>query len=122
MSGPRCTCGVYETAHVEGRGCGDYRRASALRLWLIDHSPWRHVVGSAWLALPEKWRWSVVGRIHDRRPDLCWCDLVDCAQLDAKKDDFRGHWGCGCDVPLPIHNRRPDYGSCYCQPPVGWVA
>ena len=70
----------------------------------------------AWLAIPEGWRWAVVFQMHKRRPDLCWCEFVDSAYIDIKKDDFRGANGCGCDVPLPTEVGAPRPGWCYCAP------
>lgn len=104
-------CGVYRHLHPTPR-CEKSRRS----FWWDRHLPIRHLAGLLWLALPEKWRWSVVARLYDRRPHLCWCDLVDTALLDAKKDDYRGQWGCGCDVPLPAEVGEPRPGGCYCIP------
>lgn len=81
----------------------------------------RHIAGRSWLALPEKRRWSFVSWLHKRRPHLCWCDFVDAAHLDFKKDDYRGDNGCGCDVPLPTDAGEPRIGRCYCEPPVEQV-
>ena len=115
---PRCRCGVYEWAHREGRGCGQYRKASRLRLWHMDHSLWRHVAGSVWLALPSKARWRIVGWMH--RPGVCWCDLVDAAMADTKRADYRKPYGCLCNVPLPTDAGPPRPGECYCDPPADW--
>ena len=104
-------CGVYRHLHPTSR-CAKPR----VSFWWDRHSPIRHVAGIVWLALPEKWRWSVVTRVGERHPNLCWCDLVDAAMLDGKKSDFRGENGCGCDVPLPHEVGEPRPGECYCPP------
>ena len=112
MTDPRPTCGrcgVYRDLHPTA-GC----EKSRYSFWWDRHEPVRHVKGATWLALPEKWRWSIVGRFHERHPDLCWCDMVDSAYLDVKKDDYRKPWGCGCDVPLPSDAGEPRPGYCYC--------
>lgn len=120
MSDPRCRCGVYERVHREGHPrahltCGNYREASRLRLWFMDHSVWRHVVGWVWLSLPSKARWRIV-RWFDR-PGVCWCDLVDAAWKPGNcRDDFQRPNGCGCDVPLPWDAGVPRPGECYCAP------
>jgi hypothetical protein len=108
-------CGVYRHLHPTAR-CTRPR----LSFWWDRHSPVRAAAGTVWLALPEKVRWSVVRRMSDRRPELCWCDFVDAAMLDSKKrtGDFDGRYGCHCDVPLPTDVRPPRPGECYCPP---WV-
>jgi len=97
------------------------RPSPITRLWMRvpffgEHYFWRHVAGRLWLALPERRRWDVVSWYYERHPEVCWCDLVDAAYLDIKKDDYLGVNGCGCDVPLPL-NARPPRGMCYCTPP-----
>jgi hypothetical protein len=89
---------------------------SRYSFWWDRHSPVDHVAGTLWLNIPEKWRWIVVGWFYDRHPDRCWCDLVDAALLDLKKDDYRKPNGCGCDVPLPTDAGEPRPGWCYCEP------
>ena len=106
----RCRCGVYEYAHAQGRGCGDFHRAGRLKSWYLDHSLWPHVVGCLWLHTPERWRWRVVGWLD--RPSVCWCDLCDSAGLWSAED-----YACGCDVPLPWDAGAPRPGWCYCPPP-----
>lgn len=110
---PTCgRCGVYRHLHPTRVGCQKPR----LSFWWDRHSPARHVAGRLWLALPERWRFSVVHRVNTRRPDLCWCDLVDAAYLDQRKSDFKGSYGCACDIPLPTDARPPRAGACYCPP------
>lgn len=112
---PRCHCGVYEWAHLAGRGCGNYRKASRLRLWHRDHLLRRHVAGWVWLHVPSKWRWRIVGWFN--RDGVCWCDLVDAAHgPDAKREDYKRPYGCLCDVPLPTDAGAPRPGWCYCDP------
>lgn len=114
----RCRCGVYESAHIEGRGCGDYRKASRLRLWWREHYKWRHIVGWVWLHLTPKMRWWIVDRYYKRYPGLCWCDLVDSAyKPEQMPEDFRRPHGCLCDVPLPTDAGVARPGDCYCMPP-----
>ena len=109
---PACgRCGVYRNLHPT-TDCANPRRSH----WWDRHAPIRHVAGLAWLALPEKVRWQVVARLHKRKPHLDWCQYVDCAYLDSKKDDYRGRWSCRCDVPLPIGITEPRPGWCYCLP------
>lgn len=111
----RCRCGVYKYAHEAGRGCGNYRIASTLRLWHMDHILWRHIVGRAWIALPSKWRWRIIEWFN--KPGVCWCDLVDAAHSpDVYQSDYKKPDGCPCDVPLPFNARAPRPGECYCTP------
>ena len=111
---PICRCGVWRSAHDEGRGCGNYRQAGPVRRWLLDHAPTRHIIGRLWLALPEKRRWDAVTWLHARRPEACWCDLVDAAYIDSKRDAY----ACGCEVPLPLPLTTPRLGGCYCTRPI----
>jgi len=106
-------CGVYRHLHPTAR-CERSRPS----FWWDRHSLVRHVAGLLWLALPEKWRWDVVTRLHKRRPHLCWCQFVDAAHLSDKRGDYRRPWGCGCDVPLPSEVGEPRPSGCYCSPPV----
>lgn len=106
-------CGVYRHLHPTKGGCEKSRRS----WWWDEHYPIRHVLGIAWLALSEKRRWSIVSWYYDRHPDVCWCELVDAAYLDIKKDDYRKPNGCGCDVGRPTDAGAPRYGFCYCTPP-----
>ena len=111
----RCRCGVWESAHLAGRGCGNYRKGSRLRLWRMDHLLRRHVAGWLWLRVPLKWRLRVIERLH--RPDICWCDLVGAAYGPENfKTDYRSPYGCLCDVPLPTDAGPPQPGKCYCEP------
>ena len=104
-------CGVYRHLHPTDR-CERSRRE-----WPWDtHYLHRHVVGTIWLALPERARWRIVGWYHKARPHLCWCDLVDAAYQDIKKDDYRKPYGCACDVTLPTDAGSPRPGWCYCPP------
>lgn len=106
---PTCGgCGVYRDLHPT-RTCEKPR----LSFWWDRHFLWRHLAGRAWLALPEKARWKVVGWIYDHQPNLCWCDLVDAAYIAHKRDDFTDPHGCACDIPLPFDARIPS-GNCYC--------
>lgn len=105
-------CGVYRRLHPVDR-CKGFRAS----WWWDRHLPVRHFAGVAWLTLPDSLRWRIVGAIYDRRPHLCWCEFVDAAYLDDKRDDYKGEWGCGCDVPLPIGVGLPRPGWCYCAPP-----
>lgn len=82
-----------------------------------EHFLWRHVVGRVWLTIPESWRWKYVNWYDERKGETVdWCQLVNCAYLDIKKDDYE----CMCDVPLPWDAGAPRYGWCYCTPPEGW--
>ncbi len=110
---PTCgRCGVYRHLHPTRFGC----EVPRLSYWWDRHSLVRHVAGRLWLALPEKRRWDIICWLYERHPDHCWCQYVDSAYLDIKKDDYRGDNGCGCDVPLPTQVGAPVYGSCYCTP------
>lgn len=104
-------CGVYRDLHPTPR-CAKSRHS----FWWNRHSPAKHVIGTIWLNIPEKWRWSIIVAYHSRHPELCWCDMVDSAHLDYKRDDYRKPWGCGCDVSLPTESGLPRYGFCYCEP------
>lgn len=88
-----------------------------LSFWWDRHGIVRHWAGVLWLALPERHRWTIVHWHYKRHPEVCWCELVDAAYLDVKKEDYRKPWGCGCDVPLPTEAGLPRYGWCYCMPP-----
>ena len=110
-------CGVYRHLHPTRTGCQTPR----LSWWWHRHYLHRHVLTRAWWAMPERARWWVAARIHEARPHLCWCNLVD-AVIDAqddRRDDYRGEHGCACDAPLPIDAGLPRPGSCYCPPPGG---
>jgi hypothetical protein len=48
-----------------------------------------------------------------RHRHLCWCDFVDAALLDNKRDDYEDDL---CDVPLPFGVGLPRPGWCYCPP------
>lgn len=104
-------CGVYRHLHPTAR-CAKPRR----EWWWDRHFLLRHVAGRLWLTLPEKRRWDFVSWYHVRHPELCWCDLVDAAYLDIKRDDYFKPWGCACDVPLPTDARPPRPFGCYCTP------
>jgi hypothetical protein len=104
MSASRCKCGVYEWVHIEGRGCGNYRKASRARLWLLDHSIYSHVVAPVWTRMPEKWRWSVVYWL-DKSRRQCWSDLVSDA-LTHREDD-----ACDTHIPRLIGTRAPACAS-----------
>lgn len=104
-------CGVYRHLHPTAK-CVKSRRS----FWWDEHMPVRHVVGVAWLATPQDWRWNIVSLFQKVRPDVCRCDLVEAVYLDDKKDDYRGDYGCGCDVPRPSDAGKPRPGWCYCAP------
>lgn len=86
--------------------------------WWVEHSASRHVKAWVWLRLSSRTRWQVIGWVHDRRPDLCWCDLVDSAVRAGGeyRADYAGEWGCLCDVLLPTDAGPPRPGHCYCEP------
>ena len=109
---PTCgRCGVYRHLHPTSL-CEKPR----LSFWWDRHFLWRHIIGGIWLALTDRHRFDLATRYHARRPHLCWCDLVDAAYLDIKRDDYRGEWGCLCDVPLPTDAKEPRPRGCYCTP------
>lgn len=108
MSKSTCgRCGVYRHLHPR-TNCERPR----LSFWWDRHYLWRHIGARVWLLLDDRRRMDICHRIWSRNERLCWCDFVDAALLDDKRDD----WGCGCDVPLPVGIREPD-GRCYCPPP-----
>lgn len=108
---PTCgRCGTYRHLHPTQFGCVKPR----LSFWWDRHSLGRHIAGRLWLALSDSQRMSIVDRLHARRPNLCWCEFVDSALLEGKKGDYRGRWGCACDIPLPIGISEPTPGQCYC--------
>lgn len=104
-----CRCGVYEWAHREGLGCGNFRKASRLRVWLQGHSLWAHIVAPIWLRVPEKRRWTVVNWLNKSRR-RCWSDLVSDA-LAYREDD-----ACDIHVPTLRAGRVPD-----CASVCGWL-
>lgn len=112
----RCRCGAYRYVHgMPGRyGSDAFRRASRLRLWFMDHDPVRHFTGWAWMNLTtEKYRWARAGRLHARRPDLCWCEMVDAILLQGKSF---GDYECGCLMPMLADVKPFVVGRCYCTP------
>jgi hypothetical protein len=112
---PICKCGVFEYAHTKGYGCGKFRRAGLVARWFLDHSPRDHFAGMVWLRVPEKVRWALASRFHERHPNLCWCEMADAALL-LGADDYRKPNGCGCHVPLLTDARPIQSGTCYCDP------
>jgi hypothetical protein len=116
MRRARCRCGVWIDCHRPGRfNCGNPRPASTLRLWFRDHDTRRHITGWLWIKVPEKYRWRVAGWYHDRRPGLCWCEMVNAVlQSYEKGDDL-------CGVALLTDATPSKYGQCYCMPPPEWV-
>lgn len=81
---------------------------------------WRLVKAWAWIYLrTDKSRFDYIDRIRVRRPDLCWCELVD-AWWKARpemRSDYRKPYGSLVDFPLPrdCYKPRPNkYGVCYC--------
>lgn len=104
---PTCgRCGVYRHLHPT-KTCAKPR----LSFWWDRHYAWRHIAASLWLTLGDRRRMNFAHRIWSRNERLCWCDFVDAALLDGKRDYFE----CGCDVPLPVGIREP-VGNCYCPP------
>ncbi len=101
-------CGVYRDLHPT-RTCEKSRRA----FWLDEHYLWRHVAAWLWLRLSDRQRMNLVSRYWERHNHLCWCEFVDCALLDNKRDDFADDL---CDVPLPFGVGPPRLGWCYCAP------
>lgn len=83
-------------------------------------SLWRHIKAWAWLYLrTDKSRFNYIDRIGRRRPDLCWCELVDAwwRATENMRSDYRRPYGCVCDFPLPrdCYKPRPKAsGICYC--------
>lgn len=103
---PTCgRCGVYRHLHPT-KTCAKPR----LSLWWDRHDLWRHATAWLWLRLDDRRRMDLVHRYWSRNTHLCWCDFVDAALLDAKRDDYEDDL---CDVPLPVGIREPD-GRCYC--------
>lgn len=116
----RCArCGVFRYVHDEGGNDHAFRRASRLRLWLLDHDLPHHVRAWAWWRLTtERMRWRIAERLHRRRPDLCWCEMVDSILLQGAPRDYdrRYPYGDLCNVPV-LHQVRPFVpGRCYCSP------
>ena len=91
-------------------------------------SAWRHVKAWAWIHLrTDKSRFAYVDRIRVRRPDLCWCELVDAwwRATPAMRSDYRKPYGCVCNFPLPRDCYRPrptQAGICYCPVTVEEIA
>lgn len=112
-------CMVYRSAHAEGRGCGYFvGRANPIKVWLHHHDPIRHIRGWVWWRFTtERLRWRIADRLHARRPDLCWCDMVDAILLQNPRDyDRRYKYGDLCSVPL-LSDADPFVpGRCYCSP------
>ena len=81
---------------------------------------WRYVKAWAWLNLrTDKSRFRYIDRIRARRPDLCWCELVDAwwRATKAMRGDYRKPYGSPIDFPLPrdCFTPRPTReGICYC--------
>lgn len=91
MTAPTCRCGVWESAHQEGRGCGNFRKASRIRIWLQDHSVKAHIMAPIWLRVPEKRRWMVVYWLN-RSQRQCWSDLVSDALAWPESDPCNVHF------------------------------
>ena len=102
-------CGVYRHLHPTKGGCEKSRHS----YWWDEHYLWRHIAGHLWLALSDRRRMAIVSWLHDRRPHLCWCEFVDAALLDDKRDDYDDD---ACDIPLPVGIGVPRSGGCYCSP------
>ena len=83
-------------------------------------SMWRHVKAWAWIYLrTDRSRFRYIDRIRARRPDLCWCGLVDAwwRATEPMLSDYQRPYGCVCDFPLPrdCYQPRPtQVGICYC--------
>lgn len=106
---PTCgRCGVYRDLHPTRFGCVKPR----LSYWWDRHSLARHIASWLWLRLDDRRRMNLCHRYWSRHNHLCWCEFVDSALLDDKRDDY----DCGCDVPLPVGVREPEPGRCYCTP------
>lgn len=134
---PRCRkCGCYDyvhdsaynpwkpgsVAHAEFRPpTHRFSRATSVELWFMDHDTiWAHVKAWAWLNLRTgKGRMAYIDRLYKRRPDLCWCNLVDSwwHAEPLMRDDYRKPSGCVCHFPMPRSAIvRPADASCYCSP------
>jgi hypothetical protein len=99
-----CRCGVYEWVHREGRGCGNFRKASRVHVWLRTHSIWQHVAAPVWLRVPERHRWTIVTWLNKSRR-RCWSDLVSDA-LTVRTSDC-----CDTYVPSLLGERNPACAS-----------
>lgn len=104
-----CRCGATKRAHDDGRGCGNYRRATRLGEWLAWHSVWQHVAAPIWLRVPEKHRWTVVHWL-DKSPHRCWSTLVSDALAEREDDP--------CDTCVPSLRARRDP---YCGTTCWWM-
>jgi len=112
----RCLCFVYRYAHALGRGCGNFRRARGLRLWLLDHDLIGHFTGWVWVnLLNDDQRLARAYRYHAKHPEVCWCDLVNASYIH--ESDYRKPYGCGCETPR-LHHAQPPRGTCYCPTPL----
>lgn len=101
-------CGVYRDLHPT-RTCEKSRRS----FWWDEHYLWRHVAAWLWLRLNDRQRMNLVHRYWSHHKHLCWCEFVDAALLDDKRDDYADDL---CDVPLPFGVGLPRPGWCYCSP------
>lgn len=106
-----CRCGVWESAHREGRGCGRFRKASRVRVWFQTHELQAHIIVPIWRRVPEKHRWTVVSWLNKSRR-RCWSDLVMDALAWAEGDP--------CDVNFP-RLRGSGIKSMDCASVCGWM-
>lgn len=126
---PRCReCGCYDYVHsptyTTGFGASidhPFKRASRLSLWFRDHDTiWAHIKAWAWMNLRTgRSRMAYIDRLYKRRPDLCWCNLIDSwwAAEPLMRSDYKKPNGCVCDFPMPAVARvRPSDTTCYCAP------
>lgn len=111
-----CRCGVYRYPHDMGLCDHPFRKASRLRTYLQRHSMARHARAWAWWHLTsEKYRWERAEKLHARRPELCWCQMVDAILLQGAPDDYRAPLGDLCEVPLLSEVQPFRLGQCYCS-------
>lgn len=104
-----CRCGVYRWVHTEGRGCGNFRKASRVRVWFQNHEVWPHLVAPIWTRLPEKHRWTIVHWL-DKSRRRCWSDLVS--------DALAYHESDPCDMNVP---RLRGERELRCASVCGWM-
>lgn len=102
-----CKCGVWDWVHDEGRGCGHFRKASRVRVWLQRHELWMHIAAPIWLRIPEKRRWTIVYWLNKSKR-WCWSDLVS--------DALGYHESDPCDVHVPrLRGDRAPHCASVCE-------
>jgi len=115
------SCGVYRYVHTQARSrCPKFRKANRIQRFLFHHSIIGHIQAWAWWRLTtENFRWRVANRLHNRRPDLCWCYMVEAVLLQGAPNDYSSKYYCGdlCNVPLLSQARPWVEGRCYCSVP-----